>query len=89
MSGCDGKISAKLRTGAPCGNDDKSGRSSSLEVAESIWYSGYVVVDSVNDDMNCDANASRSFHVTRSSPLFDILVEFVNQLLDQLSFLDL
>ena len=81
MPGCDGKTLAKIRTGPPCGNDDKSGRSFFSEVVESIWYSG-CAVDVVNDDVIYDANASRLFRVTKSSPLFNMSVKYVNRLLD-------
>ena len=80
MPGFDGNISARLHTGAPCGDEENSGRSCFFDVAERIWYSACDCGGGVGakDNMICDANDSRSLRVMMSFPLFEISVEFNN-----------
>ena len=87
MPGFDGNISARLRTGAPCGNEESNGRSCFFDVAERIWYSACGGGVGVKDDMICDANDSRSLHVIVSFPLSEISVAFDNLLDGRLLFL--
>ena len=87
MPGFEGKRSAKLRTGAPFGNEESNGRSCFFDIAESICYSACGSGVGAKDDMICDANDSRSLRVIMSFPLFEISVAFDNRLDGRLSFL--
>ena len=80
MPGFDGNISARLCTGAPCGNEESNGRSCFFNVAERIWYSVCSGVVGERDDMICVAKDSKSFCVMISLPLFETSVAFDNQL---------
>ena len=88
MPGFDDKRSAKLRTGAPCGNEASNVRFCFFDVAESIWYSVCGGDVGAKNDMICDANYSRSLRVMTSFPLSKISVEFDNRLDGRLSFLN-
>ena len=87
MPGFDDNISARLRTGAPCGNKESSGRSWFFDVAERICYSACGGGVGVKDDMICDANDSRSLRVIISFPLSEMSVAFDNQFDGQSLFL--